>query len=133
MSDNDDGLNVEQNVNQAQAQNQEQQQAQEQGFFPALRNSVEGFIGRVPSQVAIARNQNVVVGNTGAVATGPQNATPVNVGGVSLGIPHITGSSLRTTTASDGTVTTVLTVPGVTLTIVTAPDGIPSVTVTPNP
>jgi len=53
------------------------------------------------------------------------------VGGVALGVPRVSGASLTTTTATDGTTTSVLTVPNVTVTIVTPQGGVPAVTVTP--
>jgi len=122
--------NVEQNVNQSQDQSQAQSQSQAQGQFgfPLIHLRVLP----VGAQVATATNQNVVVGNTGAVTTGPQSANAVNVGGFRLGIPRVVGSSLHTSTAADGTITSVLTVPGVTVTVVTPPGGTPEVTVVPD-
>lgn len=110
-------INVDQTINQAQDQSQEQQQAQQQGAtgLPLAGHKA----GHGHAQIARATNQNVVVGNSGAVV----------IGGTVL--PPVTGASLVTTTAPDGTVTNVLTVPGVIVTIVTAPGGIPAVTVTP--
>jgi hypothetical protein len=121
-------LHVDQTVNQAQAQSQSQQQEQGQLGFPLVHLSVLPIGG----QLASATNQNVIVGNIGAVSTGPQNANAVNVGGFRLGIPRVVGSSLHTSTAADGTVTSVLKVPGVTVTVVTPPGGTPEVTVVPD-
>lgn len=56
------------------AQSQAQQQQQQQTLLLAnLCNIVNGL------QNAVATNSNLIVGNTGAVATGPQTANPVNV------------------------------------------------------
>jgi hypothetical protein len=56
-------------------QNQLQQQQQQQGFvLSAVANALAGL-----TQIAHATNSNIIAGNTGAVATGPQSANPVNV------------------------------------------------------
>lgn len=56
------------------AQAQAQQQQQQQTLLLAnLCNIVGGL------QNAVATNSNLIVGNTGAVATGPQTSNPVNV------------------------------------------------------
>lgn len=67
-------VNVSQVVNQAQAQAQQQQQQQQQ---TVLLNHLFAQFGSL--QNAIATNSNLIIGNTGAVATGPQTANPVNV------------------------------------------------------
>jgi hypothetical protein len=59
----------------AQAQGQQQQQQQQlvstvNSLFPLLQGVL---------QVAHATNSNVIAGNTGAVVTGPQTASPTNV------------------------------------------------------
>lgn len=67
-------VNVTQTVNQNQAQAQAQAQQQQ------LVNTVSGLCHIVGNlQNAVATNSNLIVGNTGAVATGPQTANPVNV------------------------------------------------------
>lgn len=67
-------VNITQTVNQNQAQLQAQQQQQQQLLLlNSLCNTVAGL------QNAVATNSNLIVGNTGAVATGPQTANPVNV------------------------------------------------------
>lgn len=67
-------INVTQTVNQNQAQVQAQAQQQQQAILLAtLIDRVNGL------QNAVATNSNLIVGNTGAVATGPQTANPVNV------------------------------------------------------
>lgn len=67
-------VNVTQTVNQNQMQLQAQQQQQQQAIILAqLCASLNGL------QNAVATNSNLIVGNTGAVATGPQTANPVNV------------------------------------------------------
>jgi len=67
-------VNVTQNVNQNQAQAQAQQQQQQLVVgFNQLCAVVAGL------QNAVATNSNMIIGNTGAVATGPQTANPVNV------------------------------------------------------
>jgi hypothetical protein len=67
-------VNVTQTVNQAQAQTQAQQQAQQQMLtLQHLCTVVQGL------QSAVATNSNMIIGNTGAVGTGPQTANPVNV------------------------------------------------------
>jgi hypothetical protein len=68
-------LVITQNVNQNQAQNQSQQQQQQQ--FLLLSNIASSLNGL--TQIAHATNQNVIAGNTGAVTTGAQTASPVNV------------------------------------------------------
>ncbi len=67
-------VNVSQVVNQVQAQSQAQQQQQQQLIL--LSQIAAGFQGL---QNAVATNSNLIVGNTGGVATGPQTANPVNV------------------------------------------------------
>lgn len=67
-------VNVTQTVNQNQAQAQAQLQAQQQAIV--LGNIWERLNGM---QQAIATNSNMIIGNTGAVATGPNTANPVNV------------------------------------------------------
>lgn len=63
-------VNVSQVVNQAQAQ------AQQQAQFQGLHDLVRQCVGEL--QVARATNANLIIGSTG-VATGQQNANPVNV------------------------------------------------------
>lgn len=65
-------VNVTQTVN----QNQMQLQAQQQQQAIILQNLC-ALVGHL--QNAVATNSNLIVGNTGAVATGPQTANPVNV------------------------------------------------------
>ena len=67
-------VNVTQTVNQNQLQMQQQQQQQQQLI---LLNHLATVIGGL--QNAVATNSNLIVGNTGAVGTGPQTANPVNV------------------------------------------------------
>lgn len=67
-------VNVTQNVAQNQAQAQAQQQQQQQAI---LLNHLCTVVGGL--QNAVATNSNLIVGNTGAVATGTQTANPVNV------------------------------------------------------
>lgn len=67
-------VNVTQTVNQNQMQLQAQQQQQQQAILLGQLVSVVGNL-----QNAVATNSNLIVGNTGAVATGPQTANPVNV------------------------------------------------------
>jgi len=67
-------INVTQTVNQNQAQVQTQQQQQQQALI--LNNIWSRLDGM---QQAIATNSNMIIGNTGAVGTGPQTANPVNV------------------------------------------------------
>ena len=67
-------VNVTQTVNQNQAQAQAQLQAQRQEIV--LGNIWSRLDGM---QQAIATNSNMIIGNTGAVATGPNTANPVNV------------------------------------------------------
>lgn len=67
-------VTVTQNVNQNQAQFQQQQQQQQQAILLAtLCDRLNNL------QNAVATNSNLIVGNTGAVGTGPQTANPVNV------------------------------------------------------
>lgn len=67
-------VTVTQTVNQNQMQMQAQQQQQQ------LVNTVNGLCHLVGSlQSAVATNSNMIIGNTGAVATGPNTANPVNV------------------------------------------------------
>jgi hypothetical protein len=49
-----------------------------QGLLADVKRFVNGI-----TQLAVAKNQNVITGNTGIVTTGPQTATAVNVGGTS--------------------------------------------------
>lgn len=65
------GIEIQMINNQNQNQLQFQAQAQGIGFLQHCLNDV--------GQVAKATNQNVLVGNTGATATGPQTANPTNV------------------------------------------------------
>lgn len=67
-------VNVTQTVNQNQAQLQAQAQQQQQAIL--LNGVLQQLAGM---QNAIATNSNLIVGNTGAVATGTQTANPVNV------------------------------------------------------
>lgn len=67
-------VNVTQTVNQAQAQAQAQQQQQQQ---TVLLNHLCTVVAGL--QNAVATNSNMIIGNTGAVGTGPQTANPVNV------------------------------------------------------
>lgn len=67
-------INVTQQVTQNQAQLQAQAQAQSQAIL--LGNIWERLNGM---QNAIATNSNLIVGNQGPIATGPQTANPVNV------------------------------------------------------
>lgn len=67
-------VNVTQTVNQNQLQAQAQQQQQQQTIL--LSNLCSHIAGL---QNAVATNSNLIVGNTGAVATGTQTANPVNV------------------------------------------------------
>jgi hypothetical protein len=68
-------LIITQTVNQNQSQAQQQQQQQQQ--FLLLSNIAQQLAGI--TQIAHATNSNVIAGNTGAVATGPQTANPTNV------------------------------------------------------
>lgn len=68
-------VNVTQNVNQNQAQLQQQQQQQQQ--FLVTNNLLQAILCQ--AQVAQATNQNLIIGNTGAVHGGAQTANPVNV------------------------------------------------------
>lgn len=67
-------VTVTQTVNQNNLQ--QQQQAQQQQIIVTL-SQLAGIVGGL--QNAVATNSNLIVGNTGAVATGPQTANPVNV------------------------------------------------------
>lgn len=67
-------INVNQTVTQVQAQAQAQQQQQQQ--LLVLNNIANCLAGL---QNAVATNSNLIIGNTGAVATGAQTANPVNV------------------------------------------------------
>lgn len=67
-------VNVTQTVNQNQMQLQAQAQQQQQAV---LLGQLVAVVGNL--QNAVATNSNLIVGNTGAVATGPQTANPVNV------------------------------------------------------
>jgi hypothetical protein len=69
------GITITQTVNQAQAQAQQQQQQQQQLIL--LSQLVTGLAN--VTQIAHATNSNVIAGNTGAVTTGTQTASPVNV------------------------------------------------------
>lgn len=67
-------INITQTVNQNQAQVQAQAQQQQQAILLAtVCDRLNGL------QNAVATNSNLIVGNTGAVATGAQTANPVNV------------------------------------------------------
>jgi len=66
-------INVTQSVMQVQAQAQTQQQQQQQ---IGLLSHLCGVVGNLQNAVT---NSNLIVGNSGAVATGPQTANPVNV------------------------------------------------------
>lgn len=67
-------VTVTQTVNQNQMQLQAQQQQQQ------LVNTVTGLCHLVGNlQSAVATNSNLIVGNAGAVTTGPNTANPVNV------------------------------------------------------
>lgn len=68
-------INVTQTVNQNQAQIQAQAQQQQQ--FLITNNLLQAILSQ--AQVAQATNQSLIIGNTGAVASGPQTANPVNV------------------------------------------------------
>ncbi len=60
---------------QGQLQLQQQQQAQAQAVWQGqISNALFGL-----GQIAQATNQQLIIGNTGAVAAGPQTANPVNV------------------------------------------------------
>lgn len=63
------------NTNTAVAQQQQQQAQQQQQVI--LLNGIIHALGGL--QNAVATNSNMIIGNTGAVATGPQTANPVNV------------------------------------------------------
>lgn len=68
-------FNVTQNTNVAVAQAQQQQQQQQ---LNSTLNAVLNSLGCL-TQVAHATNQNIIAGNTGAVATGAQTANPTNI------------------------------------------------------
>jgi len=82
-------------------------QSQEQGGFGGVPVSIPGI-----TQIAKASNQNVIVGNTGHVHTGAQNATAVNVAGA--------GGAVSVATASQGGTTHVGTTISATATSVTS-------------
>lgn len=67
-------VNVTQTVNQNQLQLQAQQQQQQQAILLSNLCAVVNGL-----QNAVATNSNMIIGNTGAVGTGPQTANPVNV------------------------------------------------------
>lgn len=67
-------VNVTQTVNQNNQQMQFQAQQQQQAI---LLNNLLMAVGGLQS--AVATNTNMVIGNTGAVATGTQTANPINV------------------------------------------------------
>lgn len=67
-------VNVTQTVNQNQMQLQAQQQQQQ---IMLNLGQLAAVVGNL--QNAVATNSNLIVGNTGAVGTGPQTANPVNV------------------------------------------------------
>lgn len=67
-------VNVTQTVNQNQMQLQAQQQQQQQAILLDRLCTAFGSL-----QNAVATNSNMIIGNTGAVGTGPQTANPVNV------------------------------------------------------
>jgi hypothetical protein len=69
------GVEVSQVVNQVSAQNQAQAQAQAQ--FQLLSGISAQLAGI--HQIANATNQNIIAGNTGAVTTAAQTASPTNV------------------------------------------------------
>ncbi len=68
-------VNVTQTVSQNQAQIQAQAQQQQQ--FLITNNLLQAILSQ--AQVAQATNQSLIIGNTGAVVGGPQNANPTNV------------------------------------------------------
>lgn len=68
-------VNVTQTVNQNQQQLQAQAQQQQQ--FLTTNNLLQAILCQ--AQVAQATNQSLIIGNTGAVVGGPQNANPTNV------------------------------------------------------
>jgi hypothetical protein len=129
------GIKAVQTVNQSQDQGQNQQQQQEQQ--PEF--GAGGTFGL--AQLAAAKNQNVVVGNLGAVTTGTQTATPVNTATIGLGLAEPYGSVLPvtaiatsvsyTTDPSTGYSTQVITTPAFTVIIVNHPrvGTLPTVTV----
>lgn len=63
------------------AQAQLQEQNQKQVHFDSIIREFDRFHRRLDGveQIAHATNQNIIAGNTGAVATGPQTANPTNV------------------------------------------------------
>lgn len=67
-------VNVTQTVNQNQMQLQQQQQQQQ---IVLSLGQLAAVVGNLQS--AVATNSNLIVGNTGGVATGSQTANPVNV------------------------------------------------------
>lgn len=67
-------------VNVTQTVNQNQMQLQAQAQQQQLVNTVNGLCHIIGGlQNAVATNSNMIIGNTGAVATGPNTANPVNV------------------------------------------------------
>lgn len=68
-------VNVTQTVNQNQAQLQAQAQQQQQ--FLITNNLLQAILSQ--AQVAQATNQSLIIGNSGAVVGGAQNANPTNV------------------------------------------------------
>jgi hypothetical protein len=71
-------LTVTQTVNQVQAQAQQQQQTQ---AILGVLNGIACGLGNL-TQIAHATNSNIIAGNTGAVTTAAQTASPTNVGRV---------------------------------------------------
>lgn len=63
------------NVTQIVSQNQAQQQQQQQ--FQVTHNLLQALLTQ--SQIATATNQQLIIGNSGVTAGGPQTANPVNV------------------------------------------------------
>ncbi len=68
-------VNVTQQVTQNQAQLQAQAQQQQQ--FQVTSNLLQAILSQ--AQIAQATNQSLIIGNTGAVVGGAQNANPTNV------------------------------------------------------
>lgn len=126
------GIKATQTVNQNQGQGQNQQQQQQQPGF-----GTDDTLGI--HQRATATNQNVVVGNTGAITTGPQTATAVNVAASLFGLASPSGTPITETAtsvtysvnASTGYTMQVITTPSFTLSIATPPGigVLPTVTV----
>jgi hypothetical protein len=129
-------INITQTVNQNQDQGQNQQQQQQQdGLLPR-----SGFIPLGIKQHAKATNQNVVVGNTGAVQTGQQNANAVNVGlglaapatdSLALPVTAVATSVSYSSNPSTGYSTHVIATAAFVVTIVTPPGvgALPTVTI----